>query len=176
MKATLLACIGALALLSQSPFAPQTISVTLREGTNMAAALSPDGRTLIVDLQGSLWSLPAAGGAATRITSEYLDARQPAWSPDGTRVAFQGYEVGTWHIYVMNADGSGVRAVTSGPFDDREPSWSRDGARIAFRRIGPAITTCSISMSPAALCGNSPPIRPTTTAPSIRRSMHASRS
>ena len=120
------------ALLVQSVPAQQQISVTFREGTSMAAALSPDGRTLLVDVQGSLWSLPAAGGAATRVTDEYLDARQPAWAPDNRRVAFQGYENGVWHIYVMNADGSGVRALTSGLFDDREPSWSRDGARIAF--------------------------------------------
>ena len=93
----------------------------------MAAALSPDGRTLVIDLQGTLWTLPAAGGAATRIGDEYLDARQPAWAPDGKRIAFQGYADGTWHVYVINADGSGVRALTSGPFDDREPSWSRDG-------------------------------------------------
>lgn len=98
----------------------------------MAAALSPDGRTLIIDLQGALWTLPSSGGAATRITEEYLDARQPAFSPDGKRIAFQGYAEGVWHVYVMNADGSGVRAVTSGPFDDREPSWSRDGNHIAF--------------------------------------------
>jgi Tol biopolymer transport system component/imidazolonepropionase-like amidohydrolase len=119
----------AFALVSQSA---QPISVTFREGTNMAAALSPDGRTLMIDLQGSLWSLPAGGGVAKRVTDEYLDARQPAWSPDNRRVAFQGYADGVWHIYVMNADGSGLEAVTSGPFDDREPSWSRDGARIAF--------------------------------------------
>lgn len=112
--------------------APQPIAVTVHEGTNMAAALSPDGRTLIIDLQGSLWTLPSSGGAAKRITEEYLDARQPAFAPDGKRVAFQGYAEGVWHIYVMNADGSGVRAVTSGPFDDREPSWSRDGNHIAF--------------------------------------------
>lgn len=98
----------------------------------MAAALSPDGRTLAIDLQGSLWTLPAGGGAATRITDEYLDARQPAWAPDGKRLAFQGYSDGVWHIYVTNADGTGTRTVTSGPFDDREPSWSRDGAHIAF--------------------------------------------
>ena len=98
----------------------------------MAAALSPDGRTLMIDVQGSLWTLPAGGGAAKRVTDEYLDARQPAWSPDNRRVAFQGYADGVWHIYVMNADGSGLEAITSGPFDDREPSWSRDGGRIAF--------------------------------------------
>ncbi len=98
----------------------------------MAAALSPDGRTIIIDLQGSLWTLPVTGGTATRITEEYLDARQPAWSPDGKRIAFQGYADGVWHIYVMNADGTGVRPVTSGAFDHREPSWSRDGSRIAF--------------------------------------------
>ena len=98
----------------------------------MAAALSPDGRTLMIDLLGSLWTLPAAGGLATRVTDEYLDARQPVWAPDNRRVAFQGYADGVWHLYVMNADGTGLRAVTSGPFDDREPTWSRDGNHLAF--------------------------------------------
>lgn len=98
----------------------------------MAAALSPDGRTLMIDLLGSLWTLPASGGTARRVTDEYLDARQPVWAPDNRRVAFQGYAGGVWHIYVINADGGELRAITSGPFDNREPSWSRDGRRIAF--------------------------------------------
>jgi Tol biopolymer transport system component/imidazolonepropionase-like amidohydrolase len=132
MKATGLIILSALALLPQAASGPQNISLTLREGTNMAAALSPDGRALVIDLQGSLWTMPAAGGAAKRITEEFLDARQPAWSPDNRRVAFQAYLDGVWHIYVMNADGSGLQPITSGPFDDREPTWSRDGSRIAF--------------------------------------------
>ncbi len=132
MKTTAFALLGALALASQTAPTAKPISINLREGTNMAAALSPDGRTLMIDLQGSLWTLPASGGPAKRVTDEYLDARQPAWAPDNRRVAFQGYADGVWHIYVMNADGSGLRAITSGPFDDREPSWSRDGNRIAF--------------------------------------------
>ena len=132
MKTSALALLGVLALLSQSAPATKPVSINLREGTNMAAALSPDGRTLMIDLQGSLWTLPASGGPAKRVTDEYLDARQPAWAPDNRRVAFQGYADGVWHIYVMNADGSELRAVTSGPFDDREPSWSRDGTHIAF--------------------------------------------
>jgi Tol biopolymer transport system component/imidazolonepropionase-like amidohydrolase len=110
----------------------QQISLTIREGTSMAAALSPDGRTLMIDLLGSLWTLPSSGGAARRVTDEYLDARQPAWAPDNRRVAFQGYADGVWHLYVINADGGNLRALTAGPFDDREPSWSRDGSRIAF--------------------------------------------
>ena len=103
-----------LALVSQTASARQPISLTLREGTTMAAALSPDGRTLMIDLQGSLWTLPASGGPAKRVTDEYLDARQPAWAPDSRRVAFQGYADGVWHIYVMNADGIGLRAITVG--------------------------------------------------------------
>ncbi len=132
MKTAWMCFLGALALGSQTTPAPQQISLTIREGTSMAAALSPDGRTLMIDLLGSLWTLPASGGVATRVTEEYLDARQPVWAPDNRRVAFQGYAEGAWQLYVMNADGSGLRAVTSGPFDDREPSWSRDGNRIAF--------------------------------------------
>jgi Tol biopolymer transport system component/imidazolonepropionase-like amidohydrolase len=132
MKTSAFALLGVLALLSQNASTTKPISINLREGTNMAAALSPDGRTLMIDLQGSLWTLPASGGPAKRVTDEFLDARQPAWAPDNRRVAFQGYADGVWHIYVMNADGSGLGAITSGPFDDREPSWSRDGNRIAF--------------------------------------------
>lgn len=132
MKTLTIALLGATLLVSQNAPGPKPIALTIREGTNMAAALSPDRRTLMIDLQGSLWTLPASGGPAKRVTEEFLDARQPAWAPDSRRVAFQGYSDGVWHIYVMNADGSGLRAVTSGPFDDREPSWSRDGGRIAF--------------------------------------------
>jgi Tol biopolymer transport system component/imidazolonepropionase-like amidohydrolase len=132
MKTATLFLLSAAALLTQAASGQQSVSLTLREGTNMAAALSPDGRTLMIDLQGSLWTLPVSGGTATRVSDEFLDARQPAWAPDNRRVAFQGYADGVWHIYVMNADGTGLRALTSGPFDDREPSWSRDGSRIAF--------------------------------------------
>jgi Tol biopolymer transport system component/imidazolonepropionase-like amidohydrolase len=106
--------------------------VTLREGTSMAAALSPDGRTIALDLVGALWTVGISGGAATRILEDGYDARMPAWSPDGRQLAFQAYRSGTWAIWTMNADGRNVRQVTSGPFDDREPHWSPDGTRLAF--------------------------------------------
>src|SRR5690348_15475935 len=115
MKTVAILLVGAMALGAQSATSTQNVAVTLREGTNMAAALSPDGRTIVIDLQGTLWTLPAAGGAATAMTDQFLDARQPAWAGDGKRIAFQGYADGTWHLYVINADGSGVRALTSGP-------------------------------------------------------------
>jgi len=110
----------------------RAVHVTLHEGTSMAAALSPDGRTIAIDLLGTLWTMPASGGIAKPITDIAMDARQPSWSPDGTRLAFQAYRSTTWQIWTMNADGSDLRAVTSGPYDDREPSWSPDGRRIAF--------------------------------------------
>lgn len=98
----------------------------------MAAALSPDGRTIAIDLLGTLWTMPAAGGTASPITDIFMDARQPSWSPDGRKIAFQAYRSSTWQIWTVNADGSGLEPVTSSPYDDREPAWSPDGTRIAF--------------------------------------------
>ena len=111
---------------------PQTINVTVNEGTSMAVAASPDGRTLAIDLQGGIWTLPATGGAARRVTDEYNDARQPVWSPDGRWIAFQGYRDGGYDIWAVAPDGTGLRQLTWGPYDDREPAWSHDGTRVAF--------------------------------------------
>ena len=117
---------------AQAPRPAGSLDITVHEGTSMAIALSPDKRTLVIDLQGGLWTLPAAGGATRRIIDEYGDARQPAWSPDGRRIAFQSYRDGMWRIWSVAPDGSDAKALTSGPFDDREPHWSPDGRSIAF--------------------------------------------
>ena len=111
---------------------PPPIDVTVTEGTSMSVAVSPDGRTLAIDLQGSIWTLPAAGGTATRITDVFNDARQPAWSPDGRWIAFFAYRDGGYDIWAAAPDGSQLHKMTSGPFDDREPAWSHDGTRLAF--------------------------------------------
>jgi Tol biopolymer transport system component/imidazolonepropionase-like amidohydrolase len=125
------AVIGVSTFASGQP-AGTTVRLTLTEGTSMAAALSPDARTIVIDLLGALWTLSADGGRATRILEDGYDARMPAWSPDGQRIAFQAYRGATWNIWTIGRDGSGLRQETSGPFDDREPHWSPDGQRVAF--------------------------------------------
>jgi len=104
----------------------------LREGTNLAAALSPDGETLAIDLLGSIWVIPDSNNVAHRITDELSDARQPDWAPDGQRIAFQAYRDGNWHIWSIAKNGQDLRQHTFGLFDDREPAWSHDGSRIIF--------------------------------------------
>ena len=120
---------------AQTPSAGEpgrTIEVTISEGTNVAVALSPDESTLALDLLGRIWVMPAGGGAARALTDPVGDARQPAWSPDGSRIAFQAYWDGNYHIWSVGADGTGLRQHTRGRFDHREPHWSPDGGRLAF--------------------------------------------
>jgi Tol biopolymer transport system component/imidazolonepropionase-like amidohydrolase len=127
-----MAVAAAAAVVTQGPPAPRQVRLTLGEGTSMAAALSPDGRTVAIDLLGALWTYEAAGGPARRILEDGYDARLPVWSPDGRRLAFQAYHRDTWHVWIVDADGGGLQQVTFGPFDDREPFWSPDGTRLAF--------------------------------------------
>jgi Tol biopolymer transport system component len=112
---------------------PKTlIDVTVTEGTSMSVAVSPDGKTLAIDMQGSIWTLPATGGKARRITSLFNDARQPVWSPDGKWITFFGYLDGNYNLWSIAPDGSNQHQLTWGSYDDREPSYSHDGKFIAF--------------------------------------------
>lgn len=111
---------------------PALTTVAVTEATNAAATVSPDHRTIVIDVQGVLWSIPFSGGSGTQLTDALLEAARPDFSPRGDLVAFQAYAGGTFHVWVMRPDGSGLRQITSGHGDDREPRFSPDGTKLAF--------------------------------------------
>ena len=111
----------------------RTLAVELREGTNMAAAPSPDGKRIAFSAQGALWIMSSRGGAAVRITDWRLEPTHPVWSPDGRTIAFQNYAAeGNFHIWTITPDGRNVTELTTGPFDEREPAWLPDGSGLVF--------------------------------------------
>ena len=63
------------------------LTVELREGTNMAAAPSPDGRHIVFSAQGALWIIAREGGPARRITDYRVEPTAPVWSPARPRAA-----------------------------------------------------------------------------------------
>ena len=113
-------------------FASPTLDLTVHEGTSMSVTAAPDGSLLAIDLQGAIWTLPATGGPAHRITGLYDDARQPAFSPDSQTLAYFAYRDGHYAIWTIRRDGATQRRLTWGPYDDREPAWSHDGKQLAF--------------------------------------------
>ena len=82
---------------------------------------------------GGLASVPVAlaAGPILQVTADGSSSVRPAWSPDGTHIAFQTSQDNAYHIYTMAADGSDRRLVSQGTVDDRHPVWSPDGRLLA---------------------------------------------
>lgn len=113
--------------------ATRDVTVELHEGTNMAAAPSPDGTRIVFSAQGALWVMPIAGGQATRITPWTMEPTAPVWSPDGKTIVFQNYTgEGNYHLWSIAPNGAGAKELTTGPQDDREPAWTPDGSALVF--------------------------------------------
>lgn len=77
----------------------------------------------------------ADGTDIQQLTGSSGAERGPAWSPDGTQIAFYGAssENGNYDIFIIDADGRNLRNLTNSPrVDDRYPTWSPEGTQIAF--------------------------------------------
>jgi len=106
----------------------RTMSFTTSEGTWLSLDLSPDGRSIVFELLGDLYTLPVTGGEATRITSGQAYDMQPSYSPDGRRIAFISDRNGSENLWVANADGTKARAITTSERENyMSPIWTTDG-------------------------------------------------
>ena len=117
------------------PVKTRSVPINVTEGTWMNLDVSPDGRTIVFDLLGDIYTLPIAGGRATRIASGIPYEVQPRFSPDGTKIAFTSDRGGGDNIWTMNLDGSNKRQITNETFTMlNNPTWSADGRFIAARK------------------------------------------
>jgi len=104
------------------------LKFTTDEGTWLSLDLSPDGRTIVFELLGDIYTIPADGGKATRLTSGQPFDAQPHYSPDGKSIVFVSDRSQSDNLWIMNADGSSPRALTrENDQKFQSPTYTPDG-------------------------------------------------
>lgn len=120
---------------SAPPLPMREIPIDVREGTWMNLDVSPDGKTIVFDMLGDIYTMPVTGGEATRIAEGLAYEMHPRFSPDGRQIAFISDRGGGDNIWLMSVDGSAKRQLTRETFTLlNSPAWSPDGRFIAARK------------------------------------------
>lgn len=85
-------------------------------------AISPDGQTIAFTYEGEIYTVPAAGGDAVRLTTLGYNTK-PVWSPDGSKIAFASDRQGSMDVYVMSAKGGNVTRLTTNSGKEEPRAW-----------------------------------------------------
>jgi Tol biopolymer transport system component len=149
IKLTILCCIAALLFLYVQYHASieetRRISIEVREGTELAFDLSPDGKTILFDLLGQIWLLPSGGGEAKAITNSILENAEhlyPTFMVNGKRIVFWESRPSSWGLTSMDLNGGERRTLTelssseNDSYNDRFFACSPAGPEVAFSRNG----------------------------------------
>jgi Tol biopolymer transport system component len=79
-----------------------------------------------------IYAMGPDGSTQTNLTNNAAFDDEPAWSPDGAKIAFSSSRDGNSEVYAMDVDGANVVRLTTNVSFDGRPAWSPDGTQIAF--------------------------------------------
>lgn len=118
------------------PLKPQRrVSFTTTEGTWTSLDISPDGKTIVFDMMGDLFTVPVTGGKATNLTRGIAFDSHPRWSPDGKKILFSSDRSGAENIWWIDLEKKDTFQVTK-ERDQNFPSaaWTPDGDYIVYSK------------------------------------------
>ncbi|HYV98519.1 MAG TPA: hypothetical protein VE967_13775, partial [Gemmatimonadaceae bacterium] len=145
---------------------PRKAEFTTTQGTWMSLDVSPDGKTIVFDLVGDIYTVPITGGKATRLTSGIAYDAQPRFSPDGRKIVFVSDRSGGDNVYTMSVDMKDTTQVTQGNSAlYMSPDWSPDGQFIAVSRSGGLGAIAKLQIYQAE---NHVPMQPVRSPPSLK--------
>nr|WP_246543426.1 amidohydrolase family protein [Novosphingobium profundi] len=160
---------GAATAQAQLPITPERVIEVHPDRTTWSSLdVAPDGKTIVFDVLGDLYTMPASGGKARQLSEGLAFDSQPRFSPDGRWITFTSDRNGSENVWIARADGTGARVVSR--FDDEtvlvSPTWSADGTSVFASRFRPDLNNYELWRFPREGAGELVvPVKPSAEAP-----------